>query len=106
MIIVDSSVWIDFFNGTETTETASLSEILPIKTIAIGDIILAEVLQGFRSDKDYQIAKSHLSQLPCFSMVNKELAQKSAENYRLLRKKGITIRKTIDLFIGTFLYSA
>ncbi|MFK7969039.1 MAG: PIN domain nuclease [Bacteroidia bacterium] len=102
MIIVDSSVWIDFFNGTKTPQTDVLADVLSKSMIGIGDIILAEVLQGFRSEKDFQLAKTHLEYLPCFDMGGKELALKSAENYRMLRQKGITIRKTIDMIIGTF----
>ena len=102
MKIVDSSVWIDHFNGKSTKETALLVQLLAREPVGIGDLILAEVLQGFSSDKDFEIAKKHLTALPCFPMAGPVNALKSAENYRVLRKKGITIRKTIDMLIGTF----
>jgi len=102
MILVDSSVWIDFFNGVESTETAQLDEFLSTDTICTGDIILAEVLQGFRSDKDYRAAKEILTELPIYQIVTPELALVGADNYRKLRKKGVTIRKSVDNWIATF----
>ncbi len=102
MILVDSSVWIDYFNGVENTETTLLDEFLSTDTICIGDIILAEVLQGFRSDRDYKLAKEILTELPIYQISTPELALVGADNYRKLRKKGITIRKSVDNWIATF----
>ncbi len=102
MVLVDSSVWIDFFNGTENTETDKLNEILGLEEVVIGDLILAEVLQGFRSDTDYKAAKNVLTSLTVYDLLGKELAIKSANNFRKLRKKGITIRKTADVIIATY----
>ncbi len=102
MILVDSSVWIDFFNGTENSETDKLNEVLGLEEVVIGDLILAEVLQGFRSDKDYKVAKGVLTSLTVHDLIGKELAIKSANNFRKLRKKGITIRKTTDVIIATY----
>lgn len=102
MIIVDSSVWIPFFNGKDTPETDILASLLGTQLIGIGDLILTEVLQGFRYDKDYELAKIHLTHLPCYPMVGIEMALKSADHYRSLRRKGITIRKTIDVLIATY----
>jgi hypothetical protein len=102
VILVDSSVWIDFFNGTENTETDKLNEILGLEEVIIGDLILAEVLQGFRSDTDYKTAKNVLTSLTVHELLGKELAIKSANNFRKLRKKGITIRKTADVIIATY----
>ena len=102
MILVDSSVWIDYFNGVEKPETAKLDSLLGIESIAVGDIILTEVLQGFKSDRDYQIAKDLFTSLTIFELINTQLAIQSADNYRYLRKKRITIRKTIDVIIATF----
>lgn len=102
MIVVDSSIWIDYFNGTISNETDWLDESLGIEPIIIGDIILAEVLQGFQNEKDFKTAKKLLLECPFMDMIGKELAIKSAMNYRSLRQKGITIRKTIDVMIGTF----
>ncbi len=102
MILVDSSVWIDFFNGTVCSETDKLNEILGLEEVVIGDIILAEVLQGFRSDTDYKAAKNVLTSLTVYDLLGKEMAIKSANNFRKLRKKGITIRKTADVIIATY----
>lgn len=102
MILVDSSVWIDYFNGTETLATKKLDDLLGIQPVCIGDLILAEVLQGFRQDNDYQAAKNLLCSLPIHDMVGAGISLKSAENFRSLRKQGITIRKTIDTIIATY----
>ena len=102
MILVDSSVWIDYFNGRKTGKTDWLDSALGNEQIIMGDLILAKVLQGFQSDNDFKIAKKLLLTFPFMEMVGQELAIKSALNYRLLRKKGVTVRKTIDVMIGTF----
>ncbi len=102
MIFLDSTVLIDYFNGKSTWQVDFLDDILGSEPVVIGDIVVAEVLQGFRNDKDYQTAKSLLLELPCYDICNTELAVKSAENFRTLRKKGITVRKTIDMIIATF----
>ena len=102
MILVDSSVLIDYFNGKENWQTEKLDEILGNEIIVIGDYILVEVLQGFKSDKDFNTAKNILNSFPCLNLLGEELAVKCAENYRKLRKKGITVRKTIDIIISTF----
>jgi len=102
MILVDSGVWIDYFNGTETTQTELLDGALSTDTICIGDMILAEVLQGFRNDKDYKLAKELLIELPIYQIMTPERALTGADNYRKLRKQGITIRKSVDNWIATF----
>jgi predicted nucleic acid-binding protein len=102
MIMVDSSVWIDYFNGDENPEVNYLDSILGIKSVVIGDLILTEVLQGFRNDKDYRNAKRLFSSLLVCQLSNEDIALKSADNYRTLRKQGITIRKTIDTIIATY----
>jgi hypothetical protein len=102
MILVDSSVWIGYFNGTETTETALLDEYLTTDRICIGDMILAEVLQGFRSDNDYKLARELLFELSIYQIMTPELALTAADNYRKLRKRGITVRKSVDNWIATF----
>ena len=102
MILIDSSVWIDYFNGNKTAQTDWLDSALGETPIIIGDLILTEVLQGFQSDKDFKIARDLLLRIPFMPMGGRELALESAMNYRLLRKKGVTIRKTIDVMIGTF----
>jgi predicted nucleic acid-binding protein len=102
MIMVDTSVWIDYFNGIVTRETNLFHQSLSIQPIATGDLILTEVLQGFRNDQDFDRAKQFFSTLTFFEMGGWDNALKSAENYRYLRKRGLTVRKTIDVVIGTF----
>lgn len=102
MIVVDSSVWIDYFCGNERPQTDRLDELLGVKPVAVGDLILAEVLQGFKSDNDFKIAKQLFEDVTIFEMLGEERAVKSAENFRYLRTKGITIRKTADVIIATF----
>ncbi|MDI1231125.1 MAG: PIN domain nuclease [Methylobacter sp.] len=102
MILVDSSVWIDYFNGTETLATQKLDNLLGVQPVCTGDLILAEVLQGFRLDQDYQAALTLLCSLPAHAMLGVDLSLKSAENFRKLRKQGVTIRKTIDTMIATY----
>lgn len=102
MIVVDSSIWIDYFNGKISKKTDWLDEALGIEPIIMGDIILAEVLRGFQREKDFKTAKKLLLEFPFMDMIGQEIAVKSAMNYRILRQKGITIRKTIDVMIATF----
>lgn len=102
MVMVDSSVWINYFNGQITWQTDLLDQMLQQITVLTGDLILIEVLQGFRKDSEYKKAKETMSILTCRQLGGYDLAIKSAENYRKLRKKGVTIRKTIDVIIGTF----
>ncbi len=101
MTIVDASVWIDYFNGVGSRETDLLDGLLGREPVGIGDLTLTEVLQGFTSDTDYETAKTALQALAFFPFGGKDIAIKSAENYRLLRKKGIKVRKTIDIIIAT-----
>jgi predicted nucleic acid-binding protein len=102
MILVDSSVWIDYFSGNGSPETDFLDGVLGVRAVAIGDLILAEVLQGFRRDKDYKTAKRLLEELTILELLGKEMAIKSADNFRKLRKKGLTIRKTADVIIASY----
>jgi predicted nucleic acid-binding protein len=102
LILVDSSVWIDYFNGVDSPETKMLDKTLGVEPIAIGDLILAEVLQGFRNDDDYKSAKKVFNDIAVFELLGKKMALKSADNFRSLRKRGITIRKTADVIIATF----
>jgi len=102
MIVIDSSVWIDYFNGSDTPQTAILDDLLGVEPLAIGDLILTEVLQGFRQDGDFRTAKRLLTSLTVYDLLGTEQALKSAENFRAFRKRGITIRKTADVIIATF----
>ena len=102
MILVDTSVWIDYFNGISTWQTNSLDNYLSKVPVIIGDLILTEILQGFRSNRDYETAKDFLSALPFRRIGGYNIAVQSAQNYRRLRQVGVTVRKTIDIIIGTF----
>ena len=102
MLLVDSSVWIDYFNGVVTPQTDALHAAMAQREILVGDIILAEVLQGFRHDADFEAAKRALGRFRQVSMFDPDLAVQSARHYRTLRKLGITVRKTIDCFIATY----
>lgn len=102
MILVDSSVWIDYFNGKSSPETDFLDDILGIRPVATGDLILTEVLQGFRNDRDYSTARRLLTELATLELLGTKMAVKSADNYRKLRKKGVTVRKTADVIIASF----
>ena len=102
MIVADTSAWIDYFNGVDAPHVDILDYELLHNRIVIGDLIIAELLQGFREDKQYKIAKKLIDNLEYHDFGGKEIAYKAADNFRKLRKKGITIRKTIDILIGTF----
>ena len=102
MIIVDSSVWIAYFNGSKIWQAELLDELLNRELILIGDLILTEVLQGFRFDKDFKKAREFMNTLQFCNLGGYDNAIKAAQNYRKLRKKGLTVRKTIDVIIGTY----
>lgn len=102
MILVDTNVWIDYFNGVRNDQTDSLDGILSNQSVLIGDIILTEILQGFDSEADFKKAKEALDPLDCVHLGGKSLAIKTASNFRLLRSKGITIHKTVDMLIGSW----
>jgi predicted nucleic acid-binding protein len=102
VILVDSSVWINYFSGISTWQTDLLDNYLSTIPVIIGDLILAEVLQGFRSDDDYETARDLLSALPFRQIGGYDVTVQSAQNYRVLRKAGVTVRKTIDIIIATF----
>ncbi len=101
-LLVDSSVWIDFFNGRPSPQTDYLDAALGQQAIVIGDLILTEVLQGFRRQQAFEQARSALLNFPMMPMVGQRIAIQSAVNYRALRARGITIRKTMDCLIATF----
>jgi predicted nucleic acid-binding protein len=102
VILVDSSVWIDFFNGRESRETELLALLLRRRILLTGDLILTEVLQGFRHERDIAAARRALLSLAYADIVGREVAIESAANYRLLRRRGVTARKTVDVIIATF----
>jgi len=102
MVIVDTTVWIDYLGGRATPETEWLESHAPIERLGMLDIILCEVLQGIREDRRFVETRDELLQYEIFATGGLELGILAAENYRSLRKKGITIRKTTDCWIATF----
>ena len=102
MIVVDTSVWIDFFTGRDTPGASCLDAILGKRRVIVGDIILLEVLQGFREDIHLRRAVEVLRRSPVVEMLDENRALDAAARYRRLRAKGVTIRKTADLVIGSW----
>ena len=102
MWIVDSSVWIDYFGGRSSAQTDLLHAALGQRDIGLGDIILCEVLQGYRHERDYRQARQALLSFPIYTIGGQAIALQSAGNYRTLRRRGITVRKTVDCLIATF----
>ena len=101
MILVDSSVWIDYFRGAHTPETDRLDALLGAEPMLVGDLIVTEVLQGFRSDRDFKRARSLLGAFELVPLAGPDVCIKAAEHDRALRAKGVTARKTIDIIIAT-----
>lgn len=102
MIVVDTSVWVDYFNGAPTPQADTLEALLGVQEILVGDLILTEILQGFREERDFRRALRLLQSFTIVTMLGPELALRSAQHYRTLRKRGVTVRKTIDVIIGTY----
>ncbi|MEG3180744.1 type II toxin-antitoxin system VapC family toxin [Sphingomonas sp. LT1P40] len=101
MILVDSSIWIDYFRGSVTAHTDQLDRMLDTKDLAVGDLILTEVLRGFTSDLEFEKARRLMIRQPSVVIGGSQVALKAAQNFRSLRRRGITIRKTIDTLIAT-----
>ncbi len=101
MILVDSSVWIDYFRGLDTAQTDKLFSWVDVKRLGVGDLELAEVLRGFDTDKEFALAHLNLEKLEHVAIGGWDVALQAAQYYRSLRTKGITIRKTIDTLIAT-----
>jgi predicted nucleic acid-binding protein len=102
MIVADTSAWIDYLRGLDLPHTNILDYELEHNRIITGDLIIAEFLQGFRHEKDYLEAKRIMDSLEYHDFVGKKIAIQAAQNFRTLRKKGVTVRKTIDVIIATF----
>jgi predicted nucleic acid-binding protein len=102
VVVVDTSVWVDFFNGADTPAVARLDDLLGERLIAVGDLVLAELLQGFSTEADARRALACLEPFEFVEMAGREVALESAANFRRLRSRGVTVRKTIDMLIGTF----
>ncbi len=101
MIFVDSSVWIDFFRGATTRETQRLHELATAYSLIAGDLVMAEVFQGFREEVDFVRAHKALEALRPITIGGVEIAVRAARNFRSLRRSGVTVRKTIDCLIAT-----
>jgi predicted nucleic acid-binding protein len=101
LILVDSSVWIDYFRGAATPEADRLDALLGTEPVAIGDLILAEVLQGFTSEHQFAQALAMLRSLEPITIGGQDIAEQATRNFRTLRAKGVTVRKTIDTLIAT-----
>ena len=101
MILVDSSVWIDYFKGAVTPQTDKLDQLLGREPLATGDLILTEVLQGFTRARDFDTAARMMTSLTIVELGGREIAIQAARNFRVLRSLGVTIRKTIDTLIAT-----
>ncbi len=102
MILVDSSVWIDHLNNNITGPVLRLRDLIQTRPLLVGDLILCEVLQGLRSEREARLVERALRRFATVSLLDADLAVKAAANYRALRRRGVTIRKTVDLVIGTF----
>jgi predicted nucleic acid-binding protein len=102
VIVVDSTVWIDFFRGAETVQTRRLRQLFGLGVVLVGDLILAEVLQGFPDERQALASRRTLERFAFEPLVGREVALAAAANDRALRRHGITIRRTIDLLIGAF----
>ncbi len=101
MILVDTSVWVDYFRGTAARHTDQLDALLGAEPLAIGDLILTEVLQGFTTERDFDTANALFAPLEFVVMGGADVAVEAARNHRRLRAQGITARKTIDTIIAT-----
>jgi predicted nucleic acid-binding protein len=101
LILIDSSVWIDYFHGKVTAETEKLDRLLGYEPLAIGDLMLTEVLQGFRSDRDFHNTRRILTSLSVVELGGQKVAIQAANNFRALRRLGVTVRKAIDTLIAT-----
>ena len=102
LVFVDSAVWVDYFRGLETMAAAALDVLLGRNEAVVGDLVLMEVLQGYRNLRELHVAESALGQLDCFDLAGSERVRKGAANYRHLRSVGITPRSTIDVLIASF----
>lgn len=102
MILVDSSVWIDHFRDADTEPVLRLRALIERELLLVGDLVLCEVLQGVRSDAEARLVEEALREFELVTLVDPELAIIAAANYRLLRGRGVTVRTTVDLVIGTF----
>lgn len=101
-VLVDSSVWVDFYRGAATRGVAALEKLLGEREVVLGDLILMEVLQGFRLVREARTAERLFSGLRCLDLGGERMARTAAANYRLLRSNGVTPRSSIDVLVATF----
>jgi predicted nucleic acid-binding protein len=102
MVLVDTSVWIDYFGDVVSAQVQQLDGLVGRKQVLTGDLVLAEVLQGVRSDREFRIVRDALLTLDVVQLTSPALAVRSAQNYRVLRRHGLSVRKTIDCLIATW----
>ncbi len=102
MVLIDSSVWIDFFNDVPVSQVDQFTFLVKRGRVLAGDLVVAEVLQGFKSEKDFRLGQRLLCNFKDVSLVNRSIAIQSAANYRYLRSKGYTVRKSVDCLIATW----
>ena len=102
MVIVDTTVWVDYLNGVATPETDWLDEQASRQRLGLLDLMVCEVLQGLATEREASRVLRHLRRFEILESGGVELAADAARNYRLLRAKGRTVRKTIDCLIATF----
>jgi predicted nucleic acid-binding protein len=102
VIVVDSSVWIDFFNGRNVPHVRRLRASFGADQIIVGDLMLCEVLQGLDNEREAREVEALLRRFEIASMAGDTIAVAAARNFRALRRRGNTIGKTIDLLIGTW----
>ena len=102
MVIVDTTVWIDYLRGASNQETAWLDREMKQRRLGLTDLILCEVLQGVRDPGTFRQVHDELLRFHVFPTGGVDLATKAARNYRALRAEGHTVRKTIDCWIATF----
>ena len=101
MILADASVWIDYLEGRDTSAATYLDRLLGVETQLIADLTLMEVLQGIRTEQQYERTLFRLAALPVITVGGADLVRRAAQNYRWLRARGITVRKTIATLIAT-----
>jgi hypothetical protein len=101
VVLVDSSVWIDYFRGVHTRQTERLDSLLGAEALAVGDLIVTEVLQGFRDERAFDQARDALEEFTLVEIAGYDIALQAAKNHRALKTRGISVRKTIDTLIAT-----
>ena len=102
MVIVDTSVWIDYFADRPTPQVSVLERAIDAEPLAVGDLVVFEVMRGLRYERDARRVGGLFEQLTVIPMGGGRIARRAAEDYRILRSRGITVRATVDCLIATF----